>query len=478
MDAIYLDTTFAYRTQNIDIMDRYIGIRKLINMIRKYPKGTTFRLLNTTFGFEEVWIRLADAFGVQSFTFGEEMKRRFRYVHHPKDHSQLYVNPVDTLDSLLVECEGNTSCLDTRYQFFIGKEFDQCMVSISASIDLTKFEFDNMYGEKRMEEFISVEKRTNTKYTFYSCDFNYNTGNSTTRVSKAYIQNKETGLFLPLDLRFIFSRHSSCRECLTFISLFKQHVCELYPIVSDVRTWMRGFTMKRYFSFACLCQNFRYDNEMISKYGQSPINNKEKIEIVNYWDYSLLKNEDKRHELEFMGQFSGYKRTQFSEKFAISRLNVLSGCDRAVVTRNRKNAIEDLSNAINKGISRNTPLSPSDSNSTDSQSSKSSGQLKGAMVAKNIEIDEKLKSENSISFHVTCSFNSSATASDASSSTSASYAKYSRWTKFEVDVKPTNSRNRYNCDFIECNENSQKKKRRKLRARNITKIRERISHLI
>ena len=45
---MYLDTTFAYRTQNIDIVDRYIGIEMLIRKIMKYPSGTTFRLLNTT----------------------------------------------------------------------------------------------------------------------------------------------------------------------------------------------------------------------------------------------------------------------------------------------------------------------------------------------------------------------------------------------------------------------------------------------
>ncbi len=477
---MYLDTTFAYRTQNIDIVDRYIGIEMLIRKIMKYPSGTTFRLLNTTFGFEEVWLRLVDAFGLQSFTFGEEIERRFRYIHQPKDHLQLNVNPVDSIDMLLTHYRIKSQNevhhqTNARYKFFVGKNFNKCMVTISASIDLTKSEFENIYGEKRKGEFDSIDKIDNCiNYTAYSCRFNYRVNHSVVQISKDYLSNLETGLFLPLDLKFIFSRHSSCRECLQFVSLFEQHVCELYPIVSDVRTWMRGFTMKRYFSFACLSNKFRYDNEMSIRYGPSPVNDNETVKLVNYWSNSLSEN-DRQQELAFMGQASGSKRHEPSEIRAKSRLNLLTGYKRLPITNNNENAIRGLDHYVStKEPKRGTLFDHRDFILTDSQSSKSPEQLNSEINVKEIETSAKEKPQKSLSFDVTYSFTSSTTSSD----TSTPNMLCSEWRKFEINSQHVTGNINGNSDSLEYDKDCPRKKKRKLRARNTSKIRDRISRLL
>lgn len=62
LDKIYLDTTFATKTDIYeDFPSKAEGIRELLRKVKEYPEDTVFYLRNWTFGYEEVWLALSAA---------------------------------------------------------------------------------------------------------------------------------------------------------------------------------------------------------------------------------------------------------------------------------------------------------------------------------------------------------------------------------------------------------------------------------
>lgn len=268
LDNLYLDTTFSYRNRNIELIDRSEGIEKLISLVSKYPRGTTFRLLNTTCGFEEVWFRLAVQFGIDSVVVADaDIRRRFDLL---RTVDRIDLNPVDDFNDLL---NGEILRQEPKYTFYIGR-YD-ADVTVTAAVDITSREFQYIHSPKRLEEFDQIQKVNDGyigRFIYDNVEFR-----------KTYLHN--AGLYLPTDVKFVFSRHSSCSECLEYVSLF-QGLREVYPMVFDMKSWMRGFTMQRYFSFATVTNSFRFDREMQLLYGPSPVAADESVKIVDCWKHS------------------------------------------------------------------------------------------------------------------------------------------------------------------------------------------------
>lgn len=66
LDKIYLDTTFAARKKTDQLFSpKREGIRELIEKVGRYPQDTIFHFNTWTFGYEDVWVALAAAFGVK-----------------------------------------------------------------------------------------------------------------------------------------------------------------------------------------------------------------------------------------------------------------------------------------------------------------------------------------------------------------------------------------------------------------------------
>ena len=62
LDTIYLDTTFAAeRHNNPAFPTKAEGLAELLNKVANYPQNTIFHFHAWTFGYEEVWIALANA---------------------------------------------------------------------------------------------------------------------------------------------------------------------------------------------------------------------------------------------------------------------------------------------------------------------------------------------------------------------------------------------------------------------------------
>ena len=62
LDKIYLDTTFAPQRHEIPTFPtKAEGLAELLAKVAEYPEDTTFHFHAWTFGYEEVWIALANA---------------------------------------------------------------------------------------------------------------------------------------------------------------------------------------------------------------------------------------------------------------------------------------------------------------------------------------------------------------------------------------------------------------------------------
>lgn len=61
LDKIYLDTTFAPERHEIPTFPtKAEGVAELLRKVAEYPENTTFHFHAWTFGYEEVWIALAN----------------------------------------------------------------------------------------------------------------------------------------------------------------------------------------------------------------------------------------------------------------------------------------------------------------------------------------------------------------------------------------------------------------------------------
>ena len=66
LDKIYLDTTFAPERHDIPAFPtKAEGLKELLSKVAEYPLETTFHFHAWTFGYEEVWIALANALNSQ-----------------------------------------------------------------------------------------------------------------------------------------------------------------------------------------------------------------------------------------------------------------------------------------------------------------------------------------------------------------------------------------------------------------------------
>lgn len=62
LDKVYLDTSF---TSDITFQTKAEGLQELIDKVSKYPENTNFYFSSWTFGYEQVWIALANALNSQ-----------------------------------------------------------------------------------------------------------------------------------------------------------------------------------------------------------------------------------------------------------------------------------------------------------------------------------------------------------------------------------------------------------------------------
>ncbi|QPG73125.1 hypothetical protein FOA43_000430 [Brettanomyces nanus] len=428
LDTIYLDTTFSYRSKNIQIMDRYIGIEMLIQSIQTYPIGTKFNLINTTCGFEDVWMRLAWKFGVSSLAFDESLRKRFELLRKVRDKFELMTNPVDNFLNFLglhqSEAKGKPTDQSSPYSFYVGKGFEGCDVRVSAAINITSREFNQRYIGKGKGEF---KKLVIDDQNTYSGTFAYHINDRVSiDLTQRYLPFPERGILLPTELKFVFSRHSSCQECLKFLAAFKGNVREVYPTVYNTEAWIRGFSMQRYFGNFCMRNSFRFDREMNEKYGSSAISFTEPVKLANYWPTES--NPYRRH-LDLLGQSGGIKGEKVERGTSLYRIRKLRKYRKLHHSDNREKVFEQSENHQKVFKSHKVP----EMNITNSESSSNDNDrhMEEAVIAKQLQLTSRKEIMDSISISIDYSVIESSTTTETDSEPQK--AELNRWNDYVVE---------------------------------------------
>lgn len=288
INILYLDTTFAYRNRNIEIMENIQGIQQLVTLINKYPNDTKFRFLDTVYGFEEVWCKIFDIFqnNCNFFICKKLMNwiEKLKSDHDVKlDDLEKNVNVVDKI--LKLECIDHHK--NPKYTFFFGdiKEYKiidkESIVDIKHAIDLTKQEYEEVYLPRKEYEFEEIIKDDSSNT--WRGKFWFDNGGHRQLLCFRYLKDEQSDLFLPLHIKFIYSRHSSYSETLKFVEMFKEKIDDLYPMTESFDTWQRGFNMKNFFNV----KNSSYDRNCIENYGSCNLDIRSddgNLEITDYWN--------------------------------------------------------------------------------------------------------------------------------------------------------------------------------------------------
>ena len=290
LDMLYLDTTFAYRKRNIDILENAHGIYQLIKLIEMYPLGTTFKFTDTVYGFEEVWIKLLDHFGNRCVMYCCEKVQKWLSIlknNTDNESSSLMEKRVNTMDDITtlfkIQHGKNFVNYTDKYNFYVEGAKNIRIVSngpiveVKHAIDLTKTEYLSVHSPKKEEEFYDLIYKADPIHKWVG-KFSYND----LPLVFEYIKDDTNNLYLPLHIKFIYSRHSSYTETKNFVDLFKQKPKDLYPMTESFNTWQRGFNMLRFYGVA----NTSYDRNCMENYGSCNIDvsyDKKNIEVVDFW---------------------------------------------------------------------------------------------------------------------------------------------------------------------------------------------------
>ena len=93
LDTIYLDTTFAAERHNIPTFPtKAEGLAELLSKVAHYPQSTIFHFHAWTFGYEEVWIALANALDsrVSNIQFSPRYRLTRFKIHVDAYKSRIY----------------------------------------------------------------------------------------------------------------------------------------------------------------------------------------------------------------------------------------------------------------------------------------------------------------------------------------------------------------------------------------------------
>ena len=287
LNMLYLETTFAYRGVNIEIPENLNGIHQLIDLISSYPKGTHFRFPQLTYEFEEVWLKVGEYFGNRcNICIDDKLKKLFAAFNRTGDiyyELEKRVNVIDNIDKLNMMLDKQND--DAEYTFFIGYvknnvvKHKKPMIKITPAIDLSKSEYKEVYLGKKEDEFHDIYLTSEGSDTWEGIFWSYE---NKRYLNMNYIKNHKDQIYLPMEIKFIYSRHSSFSETKSFLELFKHKPLDIYPLTESYDTWHSGFNMLHYYGIP----NASYDKQATIKYGscnKHVVNLPENLEIVDQW---------------------------------------------------------------------------------------------------------------------------------------------------------------------------------------------------
>lgn len=294
LQNIYFDSTFCYRGEPyIEIPSNNDGIETVIELIKLYPLDDPeieFNFRDTTLGFEEAWSGIVNALH-GNLNINSDLNLRFAILK--KDTFSCIPYGI-TLNDVVEKKTGPTFHVSNSSSKKIIITIKQCIHFNIMDLSGVFLPVSLALLPPEVKQEIKVINRT--KVGNQICNFR----------GRNWILPKNESELLPLEIKLIFSRHSSYLETCHLISIFKP--MQVFPCCESKALWKQGFSMNRLFGKFCRGNQFSYDIMMFKIYGNSS-NLKQPI-IVNRWDprqvdkeYNRLVDLHNENDYQFIGQY-------------------------------------------------------------------------------------------------------------------------------------------------------------------------------
>lgn len=289
LDNIYFDSTFGYRGEPyIEMPANNSGIHTAICLLKDYPKNdpeVAYVFQDTVLGFEQAWAFVLSYFGASlkisnerlrsvisiaakyDETNGPALKRALRKAQSGK-HARggsFHTNPPNLCefeqDPIIVRIK---QCINFNVMDFAG---------VCCPILL-----ETMARQERLNLQLIQETKMGTKLY---------------RVrDRCWILPRHGSELLPIDVKLVFSRHSSYSETSDFLSMFRPR--QVFPCCYSKTNWLNGFSMRRLFGKCCSGDIFHFDSLMLSLHGP-PIEDlhERPVATIDRWNAAECKEEEK-----------------------------------------------------------------------------------------------------------------------------------------------------------------------------------------
>ena len=280
LDCIYFDSTFAYRGEPfIEIPPNNHGIHAAVSMLREYPRSDPeieFEFSDTTLGFEQAWAFILSYFGgslkvhskhlAQKLELvaeydrinGKTLKSAMTRFYAKKEAAVFHGGAPSDSDSILVKIK---QCINFNIRDYTGI---CCPIPLNSVPSISELQL------------IRETKAGNKLFEY---------------LDRLWILPYGGTKLLPLEVKLIFSRHSSYSEVRAFLEMFTPR--QVFPCFYSPTVWRNGFSMARVFGHLCIESKSSYDEMMVSLYGALP---KEvvtrSIATINRWSISECEKEE------------------------------------------------------------------------------------------------------------------------------------------------------------------------------------------
>lgn len=266
LEAIYLDTTFAYRGEPyIEMLSNLEGINIVILLLQQYPMDdpeVQFSFADTTLGFEEVWLKIVSTFGHRLRVNGA-MEQKLKVLGGAYREM---VAPAAAPGVFRVGAAGAGS-------------FE---VHIRQCVNFNAVDFAGLFCPVELaqaqREGIELRRTTARGHRIYEY-----------RGRQWLLPVGGTEL-LSSEIKLIFSRHSSYSECLDLVRRLGPR--QVYPCVESRQTWDMGFQMSRVFGVHSLPLSSRYDTLRLLQWGPPTKDVRDRpVKVIDRWDMADCQRE-------------------------------------------------------------------------------------------------------------------------------------------------------------------------------------------
>lgn len=353
LDNIYLDTTFGYRGEPyIEMPPNNRGIYTAIGLLKNYPMDDPeicFRFRNTVLGFDQAWAFIVSYFGASL----EVVDDKLRDVIDLVAKHDLVNGP--SLSHARGKCT-RQSAGSVLPRFLAGKgELPQITIHIAQCIDFNIMDLAGLFYPLHLEALSETERESTMDPIRITA-----MGNSVIKLrDRLWILSKNGQYLLPIEIKLIFSRHSSYSECVHLLSRLRPR--QVFPCWSSHTAWANGFSMSRLFGKYCTGKTFAYDIDMAKKFGSITKAHLERpVATIDRWNTSECESEkdfveqylEARVNAGTKGALINIRRVAKISVFSKKRIFQIEGQNEGIPHKSLKRALtlDDLSSGQAKSI--------------------------------------------------------------------------------------------------------------------------------